>query len=334
MATSLCKSARSLTVLAAMLALLQGAPARAQALNAKSWVSNVGSDANLCTLAQPCATFQRAHDQTNAGGEVGVLTPGDYGGVGLPRLTITKSINITNDGTGEASILAPFDIDAIRIIAGTGDVASLRGLVIDGQFSGEAGILIFSTSAVHIQNCVIRNMERGTASGIVLPSAGHTQLFVSDTIIFNNGNDANSGGILIFLDSFSNVNVVLDRVHLENNVIGLLVDGHAGTGTGAHVVVRDSVISGNAANGIHALTVPGASPAFLVVERTTVVNNAGTGILANGPHATMLLDGNVVSRNGVGINAINSGQLISYGNNKVNNNLGADGVPTGSYSPI
>jgi len=33
-----------------------------------------------------------------------------------------------------------------------------------------------------------------------------------------------------------------------------------------------------------------------------------------------------------GISAINSGQLISYGNNKVNSNFGADGVTTGYYS--
>ena len=128
--------------------------------------------------------------------------------------------------------------------------------------------------------------------------------------------------------------VVLDRVHLENNVVGLLVDGSVSTGNGAHVIIRDSVVSGNASDGIRAFSLPGKAPAFIVVEHTTSVNNGGTGILANGPGATMLLDGNVVSRNGVGLNAVNSGQLISYGNNKVNNNLGPDGVPTGSYSPI
>ena len=72
----------------------------------------------------------------------------------------------------------------------------------------------------------------------------------------------------------------------------------------------------------------------MVVEHTTLVNNAGIGILADGPHATMLLDGAVVARNGTGISTVNGGQLISYGNNKVNNNLGADGTPTGNYSPI
>ena len=39
-------------------------------------------------------------------------------------------------------------------------------------------------------------------------------------------------------------------------------------------------------------------------------------------------------RNGTGISAVNGGQLISYGNNKVNNSLGPDGTPTGNYSPL
>jgi len=64
------------------------------------------------------------------------------------------------------------------------------------------------------------------------------------------------------------------------------------------------------------------------------VNNAGTGIRADGPGATMLLNNTFVTRNAAGIATANSGQLISYGNNKVNNNIGPDGAPTGSYSPL
>jgi len=48
----------------------------------------------------------------------------------------------------------------------------------------------------------------------------------------------------------------------------------------------------------------------------------------------MLLDDDTVARNGIGLSALNSGQLISYGNNRVNNNLGPDGTPTGTFSPI
>ncbi len=62
------------TGVAALFALLLAAPAQAQ--NTKSWVKSNGSDGNPCTLAAPCSTLQRAHDQTNAGGEVGVIELG------------------------------------------------------------------------------------------------------------------------------------------------------------------------------------------------------------------------------------------------------------------
>ena len=56
--------------------------------------------------------------------------------------------------------------------------------------------------------------------------------------------------------------------------------------------------------------------------------------LANGPRATILLNDNSIKRNGTGISAVNSGQLISYGNNSNNNNLGAEGAPTGFFNPM
>ena len=45
----------------------------AQAQNTRSFVSGLGSDSNNCSLAAPCRSFQHAHDQTNAGGEIAVL---------------------------------------------------------------------------------------------------------------------------------------------------------------------------------------------------------------------------------------------------------------------
>jgi len=320
----------SLAAVGAVLALLHAAPAMGVTF-AKTYVSGTGSDANNCsTILLACATFATALASTAPGGEITVVNTGNFGTV-----TINQSINITNDGAGEAGILTG-GTAGIAISAGAGDIVGLRGLVIDGQGIGNIGISIVQASAVHIQNCVIRNVQAlgPLTFGLILQHLTNTQLFVSDTIIFNNGSGATSGGIFIQPQAAVSANVVLDRVHLENNVVGLLVDGTASTGNGAHVVIRDSVVSGNASDGIRAHTTAGKAPAFLVVEHTTSVTNGGTGILANGPRATMLLDGNVVSRNGAGISAINGGQLISYGNNRVNNNLGADGVPTGSYSPI
>ena len=324
------KTTLAAAVLAGALApALAAAPALA--LNNKSYVSSAGSDGNSCADPQhACATLQAAHDKTGAGGDIGVLDPGSYG-----PLTIGKSINITNDGVGEAGIVAVPGGSGITITAGNGAIVSLRGLVIDGQGAGATGIQINQASGVHIQNCVIRNFEAaGSGRGIMLFPGSSTQMFVSDTIIFNNGSTADTGGILIRPFSGGSASVVLDRVHLENNVFGLKVDGTSASGNGSHVVIRDSVVSGNAADGILALTTAGHAPSFVVVEGTSSVHNAGTGIRADGPGATMLLNADMVARNSTGISAVNGGQLISYGTNKVNNNLGPDGIPTGSYSRI
>src|SRR5262249_49744569 len=218
----------------------------------------------------------------------------------------------------------------ITIAAAAGSIVSLRGLVLDAQGVGPTqGIQVAGATAVHVQNCVIRNF----VFGILMFTVNNTKLFVSDTIVYNNGTVAETGGIFVQPTAGGAANVVLDRVRLENNVVGLFVAGRFTTGDGSHVVLRNSVVSGNAADGILATTTAGQAPAFIVVERTSSMNNAGTGIRADGPGATMLLHANTVARNAVGISAVNMGQLISYGTNKVNNNDGPDGTPTGGYLP-
>src|SRR5262249_57651371 len=87
-----------------MLALLQGTPAGAVS---KVWVSNAGGDGNPCTITSPCATFQRAHDVVADGGEIGVLTPGDYGATAVPRLFINQSLNLPHDRPPPPPILHP-----------------------------------------------------------------------------------------------------------------------------------------------------------------------------------------------------------------------------------
>ena len=54
------------------------APARAQ--NLHSWVASNGNNANDCSRASPCASFQGAYSKTNAGGEITCVDSGDFGG--------------------------------------------------------------------------------------------------------------------------------------------------------------------------------------------------------------------------------------------------------------
>jgi len=314
----------------ALLALLHGTPALAQ--NLISFVSNSGDDGNNCrAIISACASFQHAHDVTASGGEIIVLNAGEY-----DRVVINRSIHITNDGVGTASVSSfSSGQSGIDINAGAGDVVGLRGLAVDGRGAGRTGIDIATVSAVHIQNCVIRNFQGSGPSagfGIALEPTGSTQLFVSDTLIYNNGSTADSGGILIDAGGqFAGVKAVLERVHVENNVIGIKVDGTGSFGNGFHVTVRNSEVSGNVGTGIWSARFAGhnglgSSPTVVVVDGTGVANNAGAGVLADGG-AVVLLRNSTVEYNGTGASVANGGRLFTYGNNLVDNNAGEDLSP-------
>src|ERR1700690_2585532 len=142
----------------ALAGMLSAAPAQAQ--NTRSFVSGHGVDTNPCTLAAPCGTFQHAHDQPNAGGEIAVLDTAGYGG-----LFISKAISIVNPGAFEAGISIASAGTGITISVGTSDAVILRGLTIDGGGIGAAGIALLQAKALTIENCVVRNL---TSSGIGL----------------------------------------------------------------------------------------------------------------------------------------------------------------------
>src|SRR5262245_50108834 len=165
---------------------LTAAPAHAQN---RVFVAAQGLDANPCTFALPCRTFQRAHNVVAAGGEIDVLDPAGYGAV-----TITKSISI--QGHGFSGISAPAG-DAITIGAGANDGISLRGLLIDGVGTGFRGIRFNTGASLNMQDCLIRNFQNhGIDYGG--PASVKTSLYITNTQIFEMGgkgiNIAPTGG--------------------------------------------------------------------------------------------------------------------------------------------
>jgi hypothetical protein len=91
-------------------------------------------------------------------------------------------------------------------------------------------------------------------------------------------------------------------------------------------VVRDSVVSGNANNGITVST-SGAN-VVLAINNTTVAGN-NFGLVATGANAGMLVDSSSVMLNNTGLFTARGGVLFSYKNNNVNGNTTTDGVFTG-----
>jgi hypothetical protein len=318
--TSLLLASLALATLAAI------TPARAQ--NTRSWVSASGSDANPCTRASPCLTFQRAHDQTNAGGILNCVNSGDFSNDAalLAALLISKSITVDCSGTSARLHANPQTGVAVRIMA-QGVVVTLRHVAIQGGGNGTEGIRFEQGSALHVEHCRISGFVHGTPAGVAIdfvPAAGSSgKLFVAGSTLSDNGRY----GIFVFGAS----TVALNRVQMLNNVVGLLADSSPGSGA-VSVQMRDGVAAGNTLQGIAAFAnVPGSSVISVMADRSGSLLNEAWGMLASGDAAFVLLGKSSVLSNSLGLDHPAGAAIFTYQNNHRTGNI-SNGTATATLS--
>jgi hypothetical protein len=299
----------------------------------RTWVSSTGSG-TTCSRAAPCSNFTTALTATDVGGEINCVDAGEFGSV-----IINKSVTIDcTDAFAGVPTNPNFDNGTAIIVSDITTVATIRGLSITGKGVGSVGVR-FSAGVLHIENCRIYGFNGAGGGNLVIgagifvnPPNGHTsRLFVLDSVISDNGLPDRGAGILIESNGgTASTRVALERTRITNNTHGLSADEHFFISSSGSVIVqvRDSVFAGNAGNGIAAISSPNHTTVGIVVDRTSSVNNAGSGILAQGQGALVHLGNSTVIGNGAGLNAASAGQIFSYGNNQTKGN-GIDGAPTG-----
>ena len=293
------------TLLSIIVTIAVSVPAQAQ--RARVFVSVNGNDANPCTALSPCRTFQAAHDTVADGGEIDVLDTGGYG-----TLAIQKSISIVNPTGVAASIAAPSGLAAIAIIT-TNVTVSLRGLTLDGAGTAADGIFFSEGGRVEIVDCVIRNF---THDGIYLtPRAGFigTKTFIiSNTIVSDNG----SSGIEVNPGASFSVRGALDHVTAANNgQSGILIDATNATGGFVDIAIADSIAESNGNAGI---TVTAIGDAKVEIKNSTMSNNVNVGLSVS--NAKVGISTNLIALNGAGFSNTNSGTIVSFGDNIIENN--------------
>jgi len=277
-------------------------PAVAQAT--RTWVSGVGDDVNPCSRTAPCKTFAGAISKTAAGGEINALDPGGFG-----VLTITKSITIEGGAT-LAGVLAT-GTNGFVINAGPTDTIVLRNLDINGTNTSSAtdtrGIKFLAGKQLIIDNCRVYEFTKRNIS--IESATDGAQVFISNSIMFGGQNN----GIVITPPVGITNHVVLSNVQSVNNAAWGLW-----TAAGGIVEVNNSVISNNAAGGLHA----DASPLHM---ESTLVSSNGIGIqTVNG--AAVSVSNATIAHNGSAI----SGPISSFGNNQVRGNNGGDSLGASS----
>jgi hypothetical protein len=297
-----CSHSATVVVLT-IVAALHASPATAQ----RAFVAAQGADANPCTFALPCRTFQHAHDVVAAGGEIDVLDPAGYG-----SLSINKAISI--QGHGFSGISVSTDHNGIIVDAAATDDINLNGLLIEGGGVGNDGILFRSGRSLVIENCVIRNMRRDGLAFFSLASTPQT-LSVSSSYVTHNTSD----GMLIEALGTGAVTAAIERSAFYRNGFGVNVDGTQGSGP-LHVTVTDSVAANSTAGGIGFIVQSSAahSAATLVLTHVAAAAN-DIGVAAIGSNATVRLGQSTVSGNGTGYE-IAGGAIASYGDNYIDDN--------------
>jgi Right handed beta helix region len=285
----------------------------AQAQSPRTFVSAAGSDSNPCSFAAPCRHFQAAVNATSAGGEVDALDPAGYG-----PITISQAITI--EGQGWSYIAPPASGNGITINAVSGNVAihgvSLNGVGITGSTNG---IQFNSGGSLYVRDSVIRNF---TNFGLNFQpnSSTPSQLNVSDTLV----SDAGSNGIRIGPTGSGTTNGVLNHIDIENSGgIGLFVVTATQT---INVTVTDSVSANNTTAGI-TLDSLGGTLVSAMVRNSTIANNGTDGLLAQGSGATIRVTRSTITGNAIGWTFGSPGAVLSYGDNNIDGNTGANTQP-------
>ncbi|MBV9657353.1 MAG: right-handed parallel beta-helix repeat-containing protein [Verrucomicrobia bacterium] len=155
-------SLRVLLLVATAAALVAVLPARLQAQSSKIFVASYGDDSSDGSRGNPKRNFQAAHDAVATGGDIVVLDTAGYG-----ALNISKSVNvIVPPGVNGFVSVSGSSSSGITVNAGSTDVVTLRGLIIEGGgmgdgTSGSCGISVGPSGMVLIEDCTVRNFAAG-----------------------------------------------------------------------------------------------------------------------------------------------------------------------------
>src|SRR5215813_2378766 len=277
----------------------------------RTFVSATGSG-TMCTRAAPCASFATAQAATDPGGEIDCLDAGVY-----PAATITKSITIDCTGTIGATA-SGFQVTAASA------VVRLRGLTIRSTNNFGSGIEVLGgPTTLFVENCTITS-DTGSLGIGFFPTSGTGRLYVSDSVISNN----TSTGIVIEPSASVSVRAVIDHVDLRRNG----QNGIDARANGAVTIVhlRDSVVSGNAINGITQNTAGGGTMSMTVDRVSSTLNGSG-GVAAFGAPSFVVLGRSTVMSNVNGLLHSSGGGILSYQNNHLTGNS-TDGTTTGMLS--
>ncbi len=278
----------------------------------RSYLSLSGSDANPCTLPQPCRLLPAALAAVADGGEIWMLNSANYN---TATVNIAKSVSILAEPGAIGSVVATGG-PAISI-TGASVKVTLTNLVIVSLLGG------MGTNGV----------EMSSASGglLVLDQVRVARVYdgvrvnTPATVRISNSSfvDMTNNGIYLLGGAAGEIsNVKMTRM----TQFGLQVDSTSGT---TKASITDSTIIQASNCGVFAQSFGGTAQAFMT--RVTVTSSGGGACSQGGALALVSLNQCTLQGNTYGYFISSPGVVASYGNNSISNN---PNIGFGTLTPV
>jgi hypothetical protein len=264
-------------------------PVQPSSAESVSFLSATGSCC-ACTQTDPCGTFLDALHLLGGGGRVVCITP----------VVDSSGFQFFPAGTWV------FDCPA----------ATMHGAL---TLSGNA-VLKFQHMSFNPGSNMMHVTGEGTLiyEDCVLEDAAGTALDVEPTgpfnlVVTNSRISNNAAGVVIKPAAGGSVTATFNGVTIDGNSGGgLKTDTTNGP---VSVDIFNSTISNNSGNGMNAVS--GWANMFNV-RNSVIASNGSAGIQANGAFSAVLVNNTLLDSNMAGaISAINSGRVLTYGNNSI-----------------
>jgi nitrous oxidase accessory protein NosD len=290
-----------------LMAALLLAPAVAPAQAFRTYLAANGIDGPACSRAQPCRLLPAALAAVADGGEIWMLDSANYN---TDTVNITKSVTILAVPGALGSVVSTGG-RAIQIDT-PGVEVTLRNLVVvplPAGFGFRHGVVMSQGAALTVQDCIFAN----------LPDAGiHVENGVAVRVI-----DSTFRGNAYGLGLKNGVRAtVTGSTFSDHRGPGIIVIGDNSPAV-TTAEISDTVLEGNAGNGVEVTTV-GGSPTRVSIRDSIIVGNGFGGMLARGDGGEAFISASnnlVASSFNHGIDAYLPGSRIFVsGNTVVNNN--------------
>ena len=302
-----------------LVAFILAIPAMAQ--NTRSWVSHDGKDQNDCTINHPCRTFQRAHNATGIGGEVDVLDAAEYG-----TLVIDHPITIDGGNMGYIDPTTSPTFDAITV-SGQGPVV-VRNLSIQG--AAVAGINWLGAGHLSIHGVTILRAGIGIhVSPLSEPPGGSIEraLNIEDTTMVEA-----AVGILVETPA-PTANLPPAPVPLAMTILRATMSVRQNGPTASVGIALNAgkaqAVQSSISGYQTGLQVGGKGQAAeLNLENSTI---AFSSVAVDALSGVVRLAASNIHDNATAMLAPGSGQIISFGNNRIAGNTSGE-TPTSTVS--